>query len=76
MGARFLEPAYLRDVEEKLAARAVVEHKKELLVIVKGIVEAHNEGTSHSLKDLALSPGVLDLLLLDDVLLFEDLHSE
>mmetsp|Transcript_30376 Transcript_30376/g.97927 ORF Transcript_30376/g.97927 Transcript_30376/m.97927 type:complete len:250 (+) Transcript_30376:554-1303(+) len=72
--ASFAELADLLEMAEEFAPGAVVEDEVELLPRLEGRVEADDEGVLHVAQDGALRFCVLDLVPLDDVFFFKDLH--
>ena len=72
--ARLVELALAAQVEEELAARAVVEHEVELVGRLERVVEPDDERVHDAAEHVALRLGVLDLVALDDVGLLQHLH--
>ena len=76
LGALLVELARDAQVLEQLAALAVLHDEEELGGRLEGVDQVDQVGVVDVLEDHLLGPGVLELVLLDDVLLADALHGQ
>eukprot|EP01137_Pigoraptor_chileana_P029788 Opistho-2@15452 len=74
--ALFVKGSQLLDEIEKLAVLRVRQHKVKLLCILKGVVETHEERVIQCVENELFRVDILDLVLLNNVLLFENFDGK
>ena len=70
-----IEPFFFGEQSEELPARAILEHKEDLLLILEGGVYPYEERVVDLGEDVSFHHDSLDLVLLLDVLLLHGLDG-